>query len=159
MQVPEILTVIAPVVQTCGLEVDRIDIRPAGRRKLVQIFLDGDGAQGRGPSLDEISDATRAISKALDESELVGNQPYTLEVSSRGVNQALTHPKHYRRNVGRLVEISYQPETGAKSMIGRIKAVSDEMVSLAHEGTTVDIAYEQIAKAVIKVELTKPDEE
>ena len=76
---------------------------PAGKRRVVRIFLDGDGPQGRGPSLDEIADATRAISRELDDAPAMGSRPWTLEVSSRGVSRPLTEAKHYRRNTGRLI--------------------------------------------------------
>ncbi|MDR1711429.1 MAG: ribosome maturation factor RimP [Propionibacteriaceae bacterium] len=132
------------VAAECGLEVDRVEVRSAGRRKLVQIFLDGDGPDGRGPSLDDISAATRALSRALDEADLF-KSAYTLEVSSRGVNRPLTQPKHFRRNIGRLVEIA----AAGGAFTGRIEAADSD-------GVVVDgkhVAFSDIAKAVVQVEM------
>ena len=65
MKTTELSDLLAPVVAALGLEIDRIEVLPAGRRKVVRVFLDGDGPDGRGPSLDNVADATRAISASL----------------------------------------------------------------------------------------------
>jgi ribosome maturation factor RimP len=52
MKTTELSDLLAPVVGALGLEIDRIEVLPAGRRKVVRVFLDGDGPDGRGPSLD-----------------------------------------------------------------------------------------------------------
>ena len=59
---------LAAVVGALGLEIDRVETAAAGKRSVLRIFLDGDGPEGRGPSLDDIAEATRAISAALDDS-------------------------------------------------------------------------------------------
>ena len=155
-----VTALVAPLVSALGLEVDRVELRPAGRRTLVQIYLDGDGPDGLGPSLDEISDATRAISAALDDSPVVGDGPYTLEVSSRGVGRPLTQPKHFRRNRGRLVELTLPDGT----VTGRITAVDADAgqagaVVLDVDGAATTVALNSIDKAVVRVELNRPDEE
>ena len=90
---------LGPIVADCGLEVDAIEVVPAGQRRLVRVTLDGDGPQGSGPDLDQIAEATRAISRALDEADVVGTQPYTLEVSSRGVSCSATSPSALGRTL------------------------------------------------------------
>ncbi|MDR1767840.1 MAG: ribosome maturation factor RimP [Propionibacteriaceae bacterium] len=143
-------TWISPVVAANGLEIDRIEIRPAGRRKLVQIFLDGDGPDGRGPSLDEIASATVQLSRLLDEL-VASNQPYTLEVSSRGVSRPLTQAKHFRRNIGRLVRL----QLADGEVTGRIAAVDEDRVVVAVDGQERALALADIAKAVVQVEMAK----
>lgn len=156
MRIPELEGLLTPVVAAQGLEIDRIEVMSAGRRKVVRVFLDGDGPEGRGPSLDEIAEATRAISEALDDSPITGQAPYTLEVSSRGVGRPLTEPRHYRRNRGRLVALT-GPEL---DLTGRIVAVSDDEVTLDLEGETRAIRLAGIDKAVVQVELNRlPDED
>lgn len=155
MRASDIEPVIAPVVAALGLEVDRVETAAAGKRTVLRVYLDGDGPEGRGPSLDDIADATRAISIALDDSPATGNAPYLLEVSSRGVGRPLTDPKHYRRNTGRLITASQQ-EGG--SLTGRILATDADGVRLDVEGTERTLPYDQIGKAVVQVELNRlPD--
>lgn len=142
---------VTPVVTSCGLEVDRVEVLPAGKRRVVRIFLDGDGPQGRGPSLDEIADATRAISRELDDAPAMGSRPWTLEVSSRGVSRPLTEAKHYRRNTGRLISAS----TADGEITGRIAGTTDTEVTLDVAGTPHPLALDSITRAVVQVELNR----
>ncbi len=151
-----IASVVTPVVEGLGLEVDRIETMRAGKRVLLRISLDGDGPQGRGPSLDEIAEATRAVSAALDASAASGNAPYTLEVSSRGVSRPLAEAKHYRRNIGRLVALTL---AGGEKTTGRIVASSPDEVEIDIDGASRTVALSDISKAVVQVELNRPDED
>lgn len=153
-----VMDAVTPVVEALGLEIDRVETAPAGRRTVLRIFLDGDGPEGHGPTLDEIAQATRAISVALDESPAVGNAPYVLEVSSRGVKRPLTEPKHFRRNTGRLVALRL---VSGEKPVGRVLEAGAEGVLLAVEGVEREVPYADIDKAVVQVELNKlpPDDE
>ena len=71
-----------------------MEITPAGKRRILRIAVDKDG----GVTLDDVAEATREISRVLDASDAMGEQPYTLEVTSRGVDRPLTLPRHWRRN-------------------------------------------------------------
>lgn len=146
-----IAALVEPLVARSGLEVDRIEIARAGKRSVLRVYLDGDGPDGHGPSLDEIADATRAISAALDDSPVAGQAPYTLEVSTRGVSRPLTEPKHYRRNVGRLVNLT----TPAGPVSGRIVAVDGDTVELDADNATRAVRLAEISKAVVVAELRK----
>ena len=151
MKQQAIEAVVGPVVEQCGLEVDRIEIASAGKRSVLRVYLDGDGPEGRGPSLDEIADATRALSAALDASDATGQAPYTLEVSSRGVSRPLTEAKHYRRNVGRLVALTLADGP----VTGRIQSADADGVDLDVDGTDRRVALTDITKAVVQAELRK----
>lgn len=147
-----LLPLLTPVVTSRGLEIDRIETAAAGRRTVLRIFLDGDGPEGRGPSLDEIADATRAISAALDESPVPGNGPYVLEVSSRGVGRPLSEPKHYRRNTGRLVEVTL---TAGEGLTGRITDADADGVRLDIDGAERDVPYADVSAARVVVEMNR----
>ena len=84
-----------------GLDLEAVDITPAGKRRVLRIAVDQDG----GVTLDDIADATRVVSEVLDDSEVMGEQAYTLEVTSRGVDRPLALPRHWRRNADRLVKL------------------------------------------------------
>lgn len=148
----DVSRLVSPVVAKHGLEIDRLEVAPAGRRSVVRIFLDGDGPAGLGPSLDQIAEATRAISSAFDASDVSKGRPYTLEVSSRGVGRPLTEAKHYRRNRGRLVEVVVAEET----ITGRIVSVADQSVELDVAGSKQSIPLDAISKALVQVELNRP---
>lgn len=142
---------VTSVVTSCGLEVDRVEVMPAGKRRVVRIFLDGDGPKGRGPSLDEIADATREISRVLDDAPAMGSRPWTLEVSSRGVSRPLTEARHFRRNTGRLIGVT----TADGEIIGRIVGVTDAEVTLDVDGTPRTLPLDSLTRAVVQVELNR----
>lgn len=155
MQETKITALVEPVLAEQGLELDELKITPMGRRKVLRITVDGDGQDGRGPLLDDISRASRELSIALDGSEAVGEQPYTLEVTSRGVSTPLTQPKHYRRNTGRLVALNLAEE----QVTGRIIAVDDTAVTLEVDGQEKNYSLNQITKAVVQVEMSRKTKE
>ena len=155
MRDSQIMAELEPVLTPLGLELDGVEVLPAGKRRLLRIVLDGDGPAGRGPSLDEIAEATKAISVALDASTSVGNAPYTLEVSSRGISRPLTLPRHWRRNRGRLVEVKLA-EGG--QLTGRVLDSDDDGVDLDAEESPRRIAFADVAKALVQVEFNRPSE-
>jgi ribosome maturation factor RimP len=153
MRESQIVGLLGPVLAQHGLDLDAVEVLPAGKRRLLRVVVDGDGPEGKGPLLDDIAEATRAISVALDESPAVGSAPYTLEVSSRGVSRPLELPRHWRRNVGRLVAVT---TTDGETFTGRVRATGEEVVTLDVEGTPREVALADVAKALVQVELNRP---
>ena len=152
MNTADIESLVAPVAATHSLELDRLEVMTAGKRAVVRIFLDGDGPAGRGPSLDEIAEATRSISAALDAADVTGGRPYTLEVSSRGVSRPLTEARHFRRNTGRLVEFAL----GEDRVTGRILGADDTGVDVEVDGASRRIPLAEVTRALVQVELNRP---
>ena len=153
MRDSQIVAELEPVLTPFGLELETVQIVPAGKRRLLRVVVDGDGPDGRGPTLDEIAEATKAISSALDTSVTVGNAPYTLEVSSRGISRPLELPRHWRRNAGRLVQVT---STDGGQITGRVVDSDDEGVRLEVDGTQRRIAYADVAKALVQIEFNRP---
>ncbi|MEU8223167.1 ribosome maturation factor RimP [Kribbella sp. NPDC048915] len=137
-----------PIVEQFGCDLEGADITPAGRRRLLRVLVDRDG----GVSLDDVAEVTRAISKALDTDDIMGDGAYTLEVSSPGVDRPLTLPRHWRRNAGRLVAVTL---TAGGKVTGRIKSVSDEAAELDVNGTRQRVAYADVAKAKVQIEFNR----
>lgn len=154
MQESQLTELVEPILSEHGLELDGLDVTPVGKRKLLRITVDGDGPAGRGPLLDDISAASARISAALDDSAAVGQAPFTLEVTSRGVSKPLVEDKHYRRNLHRLVKLWL----AEREVEGRIMGVEDGTVTLDVKGQTRDFAIADINKAVVQVEMNPPKE-
>jgi len=135
-------------LRALGLDIEAVEITPAGKRRILRIAVDKDG----GVTLDDVADATREISRVLDESDAMGEQPYTLEVTSRGVDRPLTLPRHWRRNVDRLVKVT---TTEDEALEGRIATSDDVAVCIDVDGTIREIAYADIARAQVQVEFNR----
>ena len=142
-------TLVARTVSPLGLDVEAVELTPAGNKRVLLVALDRDGGVG----IDHIIDATRALSDALDSSDVMGAQPYTLEVTSRGVDRPLTAPRHWRRNEGRLVRLRLDDDT---SVDGRIGASDDTGVDITGRATH-RYTYDQIISALVQVELNRKD--
>lgn len=101
---------------THGLTVESVSLAPAGRRRALVIVVDTD-ISGLDPSdtsspvaavdLDAVAEVTIEVSAALDDSDIMGETPYTLEVSSRGVGRPLEKFEQFRRNVGRKLRVTH----------------------------------------------------
>lgn len=144
--------------------VDAVRVTPAGRRRVARITVErpvGD-VIGDTPveplTLDEIADATRAVSDSLDSSDVMGSQPYTLEVGTPGTDRPLTEPIHFRRTVGRLAEIVLADRT----VTGRVLATTADGVEVHVKGTkqqqphTEHLSFVEITRGVAQVEFTRP---
>jgi ribosome maturation factor RimP len=131
-----------------GLDVEAVELTPAGKRRILRIAVDADD----GVTLDDVAGATKTVSEVLDASDVMGEQPYTLEVTSRGVDRPLTLPRHWRRNTDRLVKVT---TTDGDAVTGRILRSDDEAATLDVEGTLREVRYAEVAKALVQVEFNR----
>ena len=153
-----------------GLVVEDVTVTPVGTRRLVRVWLDRDLAgleadDESSPvdplSLDEVAEATRAISAALDASDAMGEAPYVLEVGSPGVDRPLTTPRHFRHNVTRLVEV-WRVKGAGDMLTGRLVGAGAThatvlVAATKHERETeTRIPYADIARAQVQVEFARP---
>ena len=106
-------------IGSLGLDLEAVDLSNAGKRRVLRVAIDKDG----GVTMDDIADATREVSRVLDETDAMGQQAYTLEVSSPGVDRPLTLPRHWRRNTGRLVKVVLDE---GDPVTGRITETDDD---------------------------------
>jgi ribosome maturation factor RimP len=135
-------------LRALGLDVEAVEVTPAGKRRVLRVAVDKDG----GVTLDDVADATREVSRVLDESDVMGEMPYTLEVTSRGVDRPLTLPRHWRRNEDRLVKATL---TDGTSLTGRILSSDDAAVTLDVDGVRREVAYADVAKALVQIEFNR----
>lgn len=138
----------APVTDL-GLDLEAVDLTNAGKRQVLRVAVDRDG----GISMDDVAEATRVVSQLLDENDVMGDAAYTLEVSSPGVDRPLTLPRHWRRNVERLVKATL---VDGSSLTGRIVRNDDEAVVLRTDDKRPDsdrtVRFADIRKAKIEIE-------
>ena len=49
MKDSQIVGVLTPILDQFGLELEAVEVIPAGKRRLLRVVVDGDGPDGRGP--------------------------------------------------------------------------------------------------------------
>ena len=139
-----------PVCTAHGVDLEALEIASAGRRRRVSIVIDTDG----GVDLDRCAELSHALSSALDTADVLGEAPYTLEVSSPGVARPLRLPRHWRRNIGRLVRVVLDD---GGDLVARIKAADDAGVDLDVDGSVRRLPYTGIRTAQVQVEFRRVD--
>lgn len=165
-----------------GVVVEDVAVHPAGKRRLVRVgvardvhdLLAADLTSTVEPlTLDEVADASRAVGAALDDSDAMGSAPYTLEVTSLGVDHPLRTPEQFRRNVGRLlvVQMGDRGSDGEQSTApdgnhgeGRLGGGSIEarLTEAGPDGIRLEdapddlVPYHRIRAAKVQVEFTRP---
>jgi len=144
----ELLT---PVVTHAGFVLEEVTVTPIGKRRLVAVVVDRDD---RNPSLDEVTVVSKEVSSILDNYSQMGEMPFTLEVTTPGIDRPLTLERHWRKNIGRLVKIT--PKVGEK-YIGRITAVSGEKITLEMKDEERGIDLGNISRAQIEVEFNRKE--
>jgi ribosome maturation factor RimP len=153
-----IADVIRPVVAAAGMDLESVRVTAAGRRRLLRVVVDSD----QGVSLDDAAAVSRELSAALDTVAVMGDFPYTLEVSSPGVDRPLTDPRHWRRAVGRLVQVTVTDTAGTQFVSGRIVSADADGVTLDAEDdpkTRRRFPHAALGAGAVQVEFGHPPTE
>ncbi|GAA4979025.1 ribosome maturation factor RimP [Yinghuangia aomiensis] len=141
-----------PVAASSGADLEDVSVSPAGKRRVLRVVVDAD----KGVDLDAVATISRAVSEALDASDVMGSMPYVLEVTTPGIDRPLTAERHWRRSTGRLVEAAMAD--GGK-VVGRIVHADADGVDLDVDGKPRRLAYAEIAKATVQVEFNRKTDE
>ncbi|MEI8066159.1 MAG: hypothetical protein WCH42_02375 [Actinomycetes bacterium] len=132
---------ITPAITAAGCYLEEITIVPAGKSRILTVIVDSDTHL----NLDQVTAVSRGISEITETLEALGDQPFTLEVTSPGIDRPLTLPRHWRKNHGRLVAVVMNDGSEAKGRIGD-----------AHENSAIvgdhSINFADVKKAVLEIE-------
>ncbi|MFI6574257.1 ribosome maturation factor RimP [Nocardiopsis sp. NPDC050513] len=143
-----IAELLEPVLAKAGLDLEAVELTPAGRRRVLRVVVDSDD----GVDLDTVGEVSQDVNDALDASDVMGELPYVLEVTSPGVDRPLTQPRHWRRSRGRLVRAALA-EGG--EVTGRVTGADDLGVTLDVEGQPRTFAHAELAKGKVQVEFRR----
>ena len=136
----ELLT---PVVEDAGAFLEGVETTRAGRYSTVRVLVDLPDGPGD-LDLDALTTVSRAVSAAVDEADPVRGQ-YTLEVSTPGAERELSTPRHFRRAVGRDVELM---DDGVDAVLtGTVTAADEDSVTLQADGRERVLALDDVRQA------------
>jgi ribosome maturation factor RimP len=150
MSVIEAVTeAIKPIIEASGIYLEEVTLT-GGSPTTLTVIVDSDTHL----NLDQVTVVTKEISEILENLPELGETPFTLEVSSPGIDRPLTLPRHWRKNQGRLAAIVLHNGNLVKGRIGDLSdagiAIDEDVIPLA-----------DIAKAHVEIEfksLKKGDE-
>jgi ribosome maturation factor RimP len=156
-------SLIESVLTAMEIDLEAVKVTSAGRRVVLRIVVDADG----GLSLDDIAEVSREVSAKLDEKNVMGDAPYTLEVTSPGVDRPLTQHRHWRRAVGRLVVVPVidsdhnskgDADAGPVEYLGRVIDVGEDRVTLEIDGAARAFSLGELGPGRVQVEFGRLDE-
>jgi ribosome maturation factor RimP len=151
-QISELVT---PAVSDLGFYLEDVHIATPGSHRIVTCIVDGDASL----NLDQVTSVSRVISELLDEAAFMGETPFTLEVTSPGVDRPLTRPRHFAKNVDRLLKVI---KLDGSEITGRILSNTDHDVTLTisvkKETTEQTVPLADIKRAVVEIEFNRKDD-
>jgi ribosome maturation factor RimP len=151
-QISELVT---PAVSDLGFYLEDVHVATPGNHRIVTCIVDGDLSL----NLDQVTSVSRVISELLDEAAFMGETPFTLEVTSPGVDRPLTQPRHFAKNVDRLLKIV---KLDGSEVTGRILSNTDQDVTLTvtvkKETVEETVLLADIKRAVVEIEFNRKDD-
>jgi ribosome maturation factor RimP len=151
----QIAELVTPSVEAAGFFLEDIHIVSPGNHRIVTCIVDGESAL----NLDQVTSASKIISGLLDEAVFMGETPFTLEVTSPGIDRPLTLPRHFAKNRTRLLNATLND---GSVVTGRITENSETTVNLEVVDKkitkSVEVAFVDIKRAVVEIEFNRKDE-
>ena len=151
----QISDLVTPAVSQAGFYLEDVHVATPGSHRIVTCIVDGDSSL----NLDQVTTVSRLISELLDEATFMGETPFTLEVTSPGVDRPLTAPRHFKKNVDRLLKVI---KVDGSEVTGRILSNTDQDVTLSVTVKKVSseevVALVDIKRAVVEIEFNRKDD-
>jgi ribosome maturation factor RimP len=150
-QISELIT---PALQQAGYFLEDVNIVSPGQHRIVTVIVDGES----GLNLDQVTVASKLVSELLDAATFMGETPFTLEVTSPGIDRPLTLPRHFAKNVDRLLKVT---KTDGVTVTGRILSNTENSVTLSvtekKDVKEVVVALTDIKRATVEIEFNRKD--
>ena len=150
-----ITDLISPAVTEAGFYLEEVQIASPGSHRTVTCVVDGPTPL----NLDQVTIVSRIISELLDSADFMGETPFTLEVTSPGVDRPLTQTRHWTKNLTRLIKATMNDGT---IIIGRLTEFDEKNATLVEniKGRIKNhtVAFSDIKRAVVEIEFNRKDE-
>jgi ribosome maturation factor RimP len=122
----DIWDLLEPVIAAQGLEILEIEYRRESPGWVLRIFLDSD----RGVSVDDCAGVSRVVGDLLDVADLIPN-PYSLEISSPGIDRPLRKLEHFQKHIGDIIQIrTTTPILDRRNFTGELKEAAAQAISI-----------------------------
>ena len=145
---------LSPALHKAGYFLEDINVVSPGQHRIVTVIVDGESAL----NLDQVTVASKLVSELLDEASFMGETPFTLEVTSPGIDRPLTLPRHFAKNADRLLKVT---KTDGEVVTGRILSNTEVDVTLTvtekKDVKQVTITLADIKRAQVEIEFNRKD--
>ena len=145
----EIAALLAPTVESLGLELLGIEYLPAPGGATVRLYIDVPAADAasRSVGIEDCETVSREVSAQLDVADPISGN-YTLEVSSPGLDRPLFGAAQFARFVGESAKVTLKlPQDGRRRLQGEVLRVDGSTIAFAVDNAEVEIDAANIDKA------------
>lgn len=116
--------------------------------------------QGRGVSIDDCSNVSKALNDFLDETDIIPGSAYNLEVSTPGLDRILRKPWHFEKAVGKKIWVKLRGSLegfgvtdtklkNAKQIEDVLQAFDGETLSFQVKGVDVKVPLSAVEKSKV----------
>lgn len=141
---------IEPIVTELGYEIVEVEFAKKHNGDNLTVFID------KKEGYIDITDCEKvhnAIDEPLDELDPTMGKPYTLNVSSPGIDRPIVTDKDYNRNLGQVLEVKlFQAILKKKIFIGKLLSFDESIIELETEKETIKLERKMISKATKYIE-------
>ena len=145
----QIEPLIEPVVNSMGYELWGCDFREGANKAFLRVYID----KQAGVSLDDCARVSHQLSGLLDVEDPI-DKPYTLEVSSPGLDRPLLREAHYRRYVGHRIKLRLRwLVEGRRKLVGELLEVMDGNIRVTEDDAEYNIPLDAVQRARLEPDL------
>jgi ribosome maturation factor RimP len=133
-----------PIISNMGYELVEVDYQKEQNGMNLIFYIDKED----GINITDCEKVTRALDDVLEEANPTNDKPYTLVVSSLGIDRPIKTQRDFERNMGKEIEIKFyapHPVLKKKSIQGILLGVDDNFVKIDCDKTQVEIERKLIA--------------
>lgn len=140
----EVEKFLSPIVEDLGYEIIEVEFAKKYNGDNLTIFID----KPEGITIEDCEKVHNAIDLPLDELNPTNDKPYTLNVSSPGIDRPIITDKDYNRNIGAEIEVKlFQAILKKKTYVGTLLRFSNDEIVLDVDGKEMTIDRKLISKA------------
>ena len=144
-----VMDLIEPVLSMEGLELVDVEYKKEGKSWVLRIFIDKEG----GVTVADCQKVSHLTGDLIEVEETIIT-PYSLEVSSPGLDRVLKREKDFLKFKGRQIRLhSLSPIDNRRKFIGILEDFKDQTVFLELDGKLLEIPLRQVGKANLVIEL------
>lgn len=132
------------LLQSEGMELVDMEFRKERQRWVLRVFIDKPG----GVTLDDCAEISRQLGDQIDVYDLI-HTPYTLEVSSPGLDRPLKKDKDFIRHLGQKIQLTIKEPIEKQTFFEGflVDYQPGGLLHLAEKNKTREIPVSLIAKA------------
>ena len=135
---------VTPIIKELGYEVVDIEFKDLGEDSTLTLFIYKEG----GITIADCKTVNNAVYEPLDELDPTDDQPYSLNVSSPGLDRPFKTLRDFERNLGEEIEIEFNTSNKSKKIVGVLKNIENNILTINEKGKFTSVELNSIIKAL-----------